>query len=117
MSGTLIGEVRKANGMLVKVESRKYNMHMASCILSLEPQYTWMLTATRLVNGIKNLIWILHFLETSSWLTLQLPPDTLDYTLNIDDDWVTDRSNVPSTVGGVEFMPVADPYKNGPELG
>jgi hypothetical protein len=81
--------------MLVKMDSRNYNMHMASCILSLEPQYKWMLTATPLVNGMEDLRWILRFLESSSWLTLQLPPDTFNYTLNINDDWIADGSNVP----------------------
>ena len=85
-SGTPISKFRKANGTLVKMDSSNYIMHMASCILILEPQYKWMLTATPLVNGIKDLHWIMRFLESSSWLTLQLPPDTFDYTLNIDDN-------------------------------
>jgi hypothetical protein len=50
-------------------------------------------------------------------LTLQLPPDTFDYTLNIDDNWIADGSNVPGTEHGVRFTPVADPYKKGPEFG
>jgi len=66
MSGTAIGKFRKANGTLVKKDSSDYNMHMASCILSLEPQYKWMLTATPVVNGIEDLRWILHVLESSS---------------------------------------------------
>jgi hypothetical protein len=37
-SGTPIGKIRKANGTMVKMDSRDYNMHMASYILSLEPQ-------------------------------------------------------------------------------
>jgi hypothetical protein len=115
-SGTPIGKFRKVNGTLVKMDSRDYNMHMASCILSLEPQYKWMLTATPLVNGIEDLRWILRFLESSSWLTPQLPPGTFDYTLNIDDDWIADGSNVPGTEHGAGFTPVADPYKNGPEF-
>jgi hypothetical protein len=85
-SGTPIGKFRKANGTLVKMDSRDYNMHMASCILSLELQYKWMLTSTLLVNGIEDLHWMLRFLEGSSWLTLQLPLDTFDYTFNIDDE-------------------------------
>jgi hypothetical protein len=76
-----------------------------------------MLTATALVNGIEDLHWILRFLESSSWLTLQLPPYTFDYTLNIDDDWIADWSNVPGTERGAGITPVADPYKNGPEFG
>jgi len=96
-SGTPISKFRKANGTLVKMDSRDYNMHMVSCILSLEPQSKWMLTATPLVNGIEDLRWMLRFLESSSWLTLQLPPDTFHYTLNIDDDWIVDGSNVPGT--------------------
>jgi len=48
---------------------------------------------------------------------LQLPPDTFDYTLNIDDDWIADWSNVPGTECGAGFMPVAHPYKKGPEFG
>jgi len=116
-SRTPIGKFRKANGMLVKIDSRNYNMHMASCILSLEPQYKWMLMATPLVNGIEDFHWILRFLETSSWLTLQLQPDTFDYTLNIDDDSMADWSNVPGTERRAGFTPVADPYKKGPEFG
>jgi hypothetical protein len=116
-SGTPIGKFRKANGMLVKMDSCDCNMHMASCILSLEPQYKWMLTATPLVNGIEDLRWILHCLDSSSWLTLQRPSDTFDYTLNIDDDWIADGSNVPDTERGAGFMPVGDPYKKGPEFG
>jgi len=55
MSGTPIGKFMKANGTLVNMDSRHYNMHMAACLLSLEPQYKSMLTATPLVNGIKDL--------------------------------------------------------------
>jgi len=116
-NGTPICKYRKANGMLGKMDSRNYNMHMTSCILSLKPQYTWMLTATPLVNGIEDLRWILRFLESSSWLTLQLPPDAFDYTLNIDDDWIVDGSNVPGTERCAGFTPVADQYKKGPEFG
>ena len=37
-SGTPIGKFRKANGMMVvKMDSHDYNMHMASCIVNLEP--------------------------------------------------------------------------------
>jgi hypothetical protein len=50
-------------------------------------------------------------------LTLQLPPDTFDYTLKSDDDWIADRSNVPGTECGSGFTPLADPYKKGPEFG
>ena len=92
-------------------------MHMASCILSLELHYKWMLTATTLVHGIQDLRCILRFLQSSSWLTLQMPPDTFEYTLNIDDDWIADGSNVPGTGRLAVFMPVADPYKEGPEFG
>jgi hypothetical protein len=37
-SGTPIGKLRKANGTFVKMDSQDYNMHLASCILSLELQ-------------------------------------------------------------------------------
>jgi len=97
--------------------TRDYNMHMASCILSLEPQYRWMLMATPLVNGIEDLRLILRFLESSSWLTLQLLPDTFHYTLKIDDDWVADGSNVPITERGAGLTSVANLYKKGPEFG
>jgi hypothetical protein len=116
-SGTPIGKFRKANGTLVKTDSRDYNMHMASCILSLELRYKSMLMATPLVNGIEDLRCILRFLESSSRLTLQLPPETFDYTLNIVDDWIADGSHVPGTKRGAGFTPVADPYKKGPEFG
>jgi len=76
-----------------------------------------MLMATPLVNGIEDWRWILRFLKSSSWLTLQLPPDTFDYTLNIDHDWIADGSNVPGIERGAGLTPVADPYKKGPEFG
>jgi len=50
-------------------------------------------------------------------LTLQLPPDTFDYTLNIPDDWVVDGSHVSGSERGAGITPVADPYNNGPEFG
>jgi len=68
--------------------------------------------ATPLVNGIEDLHWILCLPESWSWIALQLEPDTLNYTLNIDDDWVTDRSNVSYTEPGARFTPVADLYNN-----
>jgi hypothetical protein len=117
MSGTPFSKFRTANGMLVKMASRDYNMHMASCILSLEPQYRWMITATPLVNVIEDLHWILNFLETSPWLTLQLAPDTFDYTLYIGYHEVADRSNVSGSKSGAGFTPVADLFKKGPEFG
>jgi hypothetical protein len=72
--------------------------------------------ATPLANGIDDLRWILCVLESSSGLTLQLPPDAVNYTHNIDDDWIVDRSNVPGTERGAGLMSVSDPYKNSPEL-
>jgi len=116
-SGTPIGKCSKANGLMVKMDSHDYNMHMASYILSLEPQYKWLLMATPLVNCIKDLCWILHFLESSSWLTLQLPPDTFDNTLNFDDHWVAEGSNVSGTEHGAWFTPVANRSENSPEVG
>jgi len=41
----------------------------------------------------------------------------LNYTINIDDDWVADGSNVLGTEHGAGFTPVADPYKKDPEFG
>jgi 23S rRNA A2030 N6-methylase RlmJ len=76
-----------------------------------------MLKARLMVNAIEDLCWILRFLQRSSWLTLQLPVDTFDYTVNIDDDWIADRSTVPPTEHGAGFVLVADPYKPGPEFG
>jgi hypothetical protein len=58
----------------------------------------------------------MHLLHSSSWVSLQLPPETFDFTLNIDEDWVPDRSNVSGTEYGAGFRPVADPYKKGPEF-
>jgi hypothetical protein len=92
-------------------------MHMASYTLSLEPQYKWMLMATPLVNGIEDLHWILRFLESSAWLTLQLPPDTFDCTLNFDDHWVADGRNVSGTGRGAGFTPDVDPYQKRPKFG
>ena len=66
MSGTPIGKFRKANGTSVKMDSRNYNMHIAFCILSIKPQYQWMLTATPLVNGIEDWHLIQPFVESSS---------------------------------------------------
>ena len=76
-----------------------------------------MLTATALVNGIEDLHSILCFLDSSSLLTLQLLPDTFDYTLNNDDDWVTDQSHVSGTECGAGITLVPDRYKTGPEFG
>jgi len=117
ISRTPIGKFRKGNSMVVKMDSRDYNMHLASCILCLEPQYTCMLIATPLVNGIKDLNSILHFVERLSWLTLQLLPNTFNSTLNIENHWVTDRSNMSDTEYGAWISPVADPYMQGPEFG
>jgi hypothetical protein len=49
-------------------------------------------------------------------LTPQLLPDILDYTLNIDDDWVADGSTVPGTERGIWFTPVANLFKKGQEF-
>jgi hypothetical protein len=103
--------------MVVKMDSHNYNIHLASCRLCLEPQYTCRLTATLLVNGIEDWSLIVHFVERSSWLTLQLLPDTFNNTLNIDNDWVTDRSNASVTECGGRISPVADPYMQGQEFG
>jgi len=117
MSGTPIGKVRKANGMSIEMDSREYIMHMASCILSLELQYKWMLMASQLANGIEVLRWILHCLESSSWLTPHLPPDTFNYTITIDDDWATNRSNISFCEHHAGFTAVTNLYKTGPDFG
>jgi len=117
MSRTPIGKLRKSHGRMVKMDSRSYNMHVASDLLSLELQYKWMSTATPLVNGIEDLRWILRVVESSSLWTPQLPPDTFDYTLTFDDHWVADGSNMSGTEHGAGFAQVADPYKKGSEFG
>lgn len=43
-------------------------------------------------------------------MKLQLPPDTFDYTLNFDDDWILDGSNVVGTEPGGGFTPAVDQY-------
>jgi hypothetical protein len=93
---------------MVKMDFRNCILHIVSYLPSLELQYKWMLTATPLVNSIEDLHWILCFLESISWLTLQLPPDTLDYTLNLDDHWVANGCNVSDTEHLAVFMTVAD---------
>lgn len=117
MSRTAISNCRKANGTISKIDSCDCNIYIASYILSPEPQYKWMLMATTLVTGIVDLHWILHFLESVSLITLQLPPDTLNYTLNINNYWVADRSNVSGTEPGAKITPVAGPSNIGPESG
>jgi len=116
-SRTPIGKCRNANATMLKMDFRNHIMHIVFHILSLEPQYKWMLMATPLVNRIEDLHWIMRFLESSCWLTLQLSPDTLDYTLNFDDHWLAIGSNVSGTECRAVFMPVADRLKNGPEFG
>lgn len=72
--------------------------------------------ATPLVNTLEDLYWIWQFLEGSCWLTLYLLPDRFDITLNIDDDWVTERSILSGSQSLVHFTPVGDMYKNGLEF-
>jgi len=112
-SGTPTLAFMKANGMFVTMGSSNDDMHMASCIFSPELQYKWMLMVTALVNGIEALCWSL---DSSSWLILQLPPDSFNYTLNIDVGCVADARNVSGTKHGSGSTPVAVLYKNGPEF-
>jgi len=114
---TPISRLLNANCTMVTMDSHEYNMYIASYILTLDLQYKWMLTATPLVNGFQDFCWILHFLESSSFLTLQLPPDTYDNTLNFDVHWVAEGSIVLGFHPGDRFMQVADPYKKCPEFG
>jgi len=116
MGGTPIGNFRKANGTLFKMDSHNDSMHMASCIFSLELQYKWMLNATPLANGIENLNWIVHFHESSSWLTVWLLQETFNYILEIDNNCTADGINVLGSDCGAGFTQVADPYKKGPEF-
>jgi len=115
-SRTPFGKFRKGNCTLLKMDSHKCNMHMVSWTLCQTPQYQWMLMATPLVNTLEDLYWIWQFLEGSCWLTLYLLPDRFDITLNIDDDWVTERSILSGSQSLVHFTPVGDMYKNGLEF-
>ena len=108
MSGTPIGKVRRTNVMLFKMDWGNYDLHMASCILSLEPQNKRISIASPLVNGIEVFQWLMWFLESSSWFTPHLLPDTFHNTLNNDDDWVEDGSTMSGTECGTGFMPVGD---------
>jgi len=110
-------QVVEAKWHIVTMDSRNYNIHMASFILSLKLQYKLMKMATPVVTGIKDIHWILNFLKQLSWLTLQLLLDAFDYTLNIVDDWIPNRCNMLCTDCGDRFSPVADLYKTGPEFG
>jgi len=76
-----------------------------------------MLVATTFVQGIEELRWILHFLESSSWLIRQLPPDRFHNRLNFDDHWVIDGSTVSDTEPCEGFTPGADPNKIGTKFG
>jgi len=113
---TPICEFRKANGTLVNMDSCHYNVHMASCILSQELQFNKMLMATPLVNGINDYCWILRFLDSSWQLSRQLLHDSFHHTFNMNDNWVTDASNVSDSKYGAGFTPDADPYMNGPDF-
>ena len=117
MSWTPICKFRKARGMLVKMDSHNYNIYMVLCVLCLDQQYKRMLMATPLANGIEDFHWTLHFLESSSCKTLQVPPDTFNYTLNIDDYCIAYGSTVSGTECGAWFTPVIDPYKQHPRSG
>lgn len=68
MHGTPIRMVENNNGMLVKIHTPDYDMYKASCTLSQEVQLKWMIIVTPLLNGIKELHWILHILESFSCL-------------------------------------------------
>jgi hypothetical protein len=67
-----------------------------------------MLMATQLVISIEDFCWILHDLESLSWLTLQLPLDTFDCAHNSHDNSIADGSNVPGPGHGERFTPGAD---------
>jgi len=116
-SGMWIDKSSRAQGMMVTMGSHDYTMLMVSYILSVEPQSEWMWTETPTVHGNNDLRWILRFLDSSSGLTLQLPPHTVSNTLNFDDRWVSDGSNVSGTKRGAGFTAVLAPSKKGPKFG
>ena len=62
-------------GKIQKIGARDAPENIANLILSLEPEYKWMLTATPLVNGLSDLRWVIRFLESEDWLELSLPPN------------------------------------------
>jgi len=66
--------------------------------------------ATKLVNGIKNMGWMLYFREVSFWLTLHPVQDASNYTLSINTNWVASSSTVLSVESGAGITPVADLY-------
>ena len=41
----------------------------------LKPEFKWMLTATPVVNNLRDLRWVFWFLEREEWLELGLPLD------------------------------------------
>ena len=83
-----------------------------------------MLTATPLVNNLRDLRWVVRFLEREEWLELSLPPDTFVDRDDLEDyhemqrldpmDSPTPLLNVPGTHPNAVWADNAAPFEDGP---
>ena len=83
-----------------------------------------MLTATPLVNNLRDLRWVVRFLERELWLELSLPPDTFVDRDDLEDyremqrlnpiDSPTPLPNVPGTHPNAVWADNTAPFEDGP---
>ena len=83
-----------------------------------------MLTATPLVNNLRDLRWVVRFLEKEEWHELSLPPDTFVDRDDLEDyremqrldpmDSPTPLPNVPGTHPIAVWADNAAPFEDGP---
>ena len=99
----------------------------ARSLLGLKPEFKWMLTATPLVNNLRDLRWIVRFLEREEWLELNLPPNTFVDNDDLEERWDQQRRepwdsedleplpNVLGTDHNAVWAPDAAPFEDGPD--
>jgi len=79
-----------ANYLFIKTISHYHKIHTLFYILNQKLQYQWLLTVFTLVNIIKEFCWILQFVESMFWLSLQQIVDDFTNPLNCDNLWILD---------------------------
>ena len=118
--GTNISQTGKSIGVGYFDASEK----TARSLLRLKPEFKWMLTATPLVNNLRDLRWVVRFLEREEWLELSLPPDTFVDRDDLEDyhelqrldpmDSPAPLPNVPGTHPNAVWADNAAPFEDGP---
>ena len=116
MSGRQLGIKISQTGKSIGVGYFDASEKTARLLLRLKPELKWMLTATPLVNNLRDLGCVIRFLEREEWLELSLPPDTFVDRDDLKDNRVMQRLDPMDSPAPLPNVPGTHPNAVTPDI-